>query len=102
LKHALIAAGAIAGSFVLSGGALADSFQEHVSQCVEQFASTRFSASVMLECTAGGGKLSDCKVVENSLAGKGFDKAALCVAEKLPMGTRTGTVKVPLKFEAES
>ena len=45
------------------------------------------------------GKLSDCKVVENSAAGKGFDKAALCVAAFLPIGAKTGTIRVPLKFQ---
>ena len=48
--------------------------------------------------TADAGKLSDCKVVDNSAAGKGFDKAAMCIAEKLPMGAKTGTVKVPFRF----
>jgi len=36
--------------------------------------------------------------VDNSAAGKGFDKAAMCIAEKLPMGAKTGTVKVPFRF----
>lgn len=52
----------------------------------------------MLECTADGGKLTGCKVLENSVPGKGFDKAALCVADALPMGSKTGTVKVPMRF----
>ena len=44
------------------------------------------------------GKLSGCKVLEDSKAGKGFDKAALCVADALPMGSKTGVVKVPMRF----
>ena len=38
------------------------------------------------------------KVLSDSAAGKGFDKAALCVADALPMGSKTGTVKVPMRF----
>ena len=52
----------------------------------------------MLECSATAGKLSGCKVLEDSKAGKGFDKAALCVADALPMGSKTGVVKVPMRF----
>ena len=100
LKHALIASGVIAGAFLITSGALADGFQDHVDQCVERFASNKYTASVTLECTAGGGKLSACKVVDETMAGKGFDKAAVCVADFLPMGSRTGTVRVPLKFQA--
>ena len=77
---------------------MADSFQDHVNECVDQFASTKYAASVLLECTAASGKLSGCKVVENSAAGKGFDKAALCVADSLPMGAKTGQVNVPMRF----
>ena len=52
----------------------------------------------MLECNAGGGKLGGCKVVDNSAPGKGFDKAAVCVAGFLPVGAKTGTIRVPVKF----
>jgi hypothetical protein len=38
-------------------------------------------------------------VVENSAPGKGFDKAATCVASFLPMGSRSGVVRVPVKFQ---
>jgi hypothetical protein len=51
-----------------------------------------------LECTAAGGRLSGCKVLSNSAGGKGFDKAALCVADVLPVGSKTGVVKVPVRF----
>ncbi len=54
----------------------------------------------MLECTTDAGKLTECKVVDNSAAGKGFDKAAMYTAEKLPMGAKTGTVKVPFRLPA--
>jgi hypothetical protein len=52
----------------------------------------------MLECTAADGKLTDCKVLEAPAPANGFDKAAMCVAEVLPVGTRTGSIKVPVKF----
>ena len=61
-------------------------------------ANTHDAASVTLQCTAGGGKLSDCKVVDNTAPGRGFDKAAMCVAESLPMGAKTGDIKIPVKF----
>ena len=102
MKKSIAAAVGIAGSFFLVSNALAGGFQEHVTQCVEKFADPNMTASVMLECTAGGGKLSDCKVVDNSAAGKGFDKAAMCLADFLPMGSKTGSVRVPLKFQAAS
>jgi hypothetical protein len=73
-------------------------FEDQMGRCLQQFANTRDAAQVMLECTADAGKLTECKVVDNSAAGKGFDKAAMCIAEKLPMGAKTGTVKVPFRF----
>jgi len=78
-----------------SAGSLAEQF----ASCASKFASTAKSASVMLECNAADGKLADCKVIDAPAPAAGFDKAALCVAEALPIGSRTGTVKVPIKFE---
>ncbi len=102
MKKSIAVAVGMIGSFFLVSNALAGGFQEHVTQCVEKFADPNMTASVMLECTAGGGKLSACKVVDNTAAGKGFDKAAICLADFLPMGTKTGTIRVPLKFQAAS
>jgi hypothetical protein len=99
MKKSLAVIGGIAGSLLLASSALADGFQAHVTQCVEKFADPSVTASVTLECTAGGGKLSDCKVVDNTAAGKGFDKAAMCLADFLPMGAKTGPIRVPLKFQ---
>jgi hypothetical protein len=100
MKNSIAIAGGIIGSFLIAGTSLADGgFSAHVSQCVEKFANPAMGASVMLECTATDGKLADCKVVENSVPGKGFDKAAMCVATFLPMGSKTGTVRVPVKFQ---
>ena len=99
IKRSFVLAMSVAGSLAIATGALADgSFQEHYSDCVDRFASTSASASVMLECNAGGGKLGGCKVVDNSAPGKGFDKAAVCVAGFLPVGAKTGTIRVPVKF----
>ena len=100
MKKSIALAGGILASFVIAGASLADGgFQEHMSACVDKFASASDTASVVLECAAAGGKLSDCKVVENSAPSKGFDKAAICVASFLPIGAKTGTIRVPLKFQ---
>ncbi|MBW8859280.1 MAG: hypothetical protein JF570_05975 [Caulobacter sp.] len=88
MKYPIAIAAGIAGSF----------FVAQAASALQQFANTRDAAQVMLECTADAGKLTECKVVDNSAAGKGFDKAAMCIAEKLPMGAKTGTVKVPFRF----
>ena len=99
IKTSFVLAMSVVGGLAIATGALADgSFQEHYSDCVERFASTSSSASVMLECNADGGKLGGCKVVDNSAPGKGFDKAAMCVAGYLPIGAKTGTIRVPVHF----
>jgi phage terminase large subunit-like protein len=85
-------------SLVLVSAATASSFEDSMSRCLSKNANTRDSAVVMLDCNADAGKLSGCKVVSESVPGKGFDKAALCVADVLPIGSRTGQVKVPLRF----
>lgn len=87
----------------MSSTALAASgFQERVDQCLERHANTHDAASVTLQCTAQGGKLSECKVVENSAPGRGFDKAALCVAKSLPMGSKVGEIKIPVRFTGQN
>ena len=99
MKYYLRLAGGMVASLVLVGtSAHAASFQDHMDSCIEKFANAHDSALVMLECTAADGKLSGCKVLDNSAGGKGFDKAALCVAEALPMGTKVGDIKVPIRF----
>jgi len=90
--------GGFALSFALVGASSAGSFEESMGKCLTKFANTRDAATVMLECNADGGKLSGCKVITDSSGGKGFDKAALCVADALPMGSKTGPVKVPMRF----
>ncbi len=99
MKNSIAIIGGVLGSFLIAGASLADgSFADHMSSCVDKYASASDSANVVLECSAAGGKLTDCKVVENSAPSKGFDKAAMCVAEFLPIGSKTGTIRVPLKF----
>src|SRR4051794_11478427 len=86
-------------SLIVAGAASAASFQDSMATCLTKNANTKDSATVMLQCTAGGGKLTGCTVVSDSSPGKGFDKAALCVAQAMPMGAdKTGDVKVPMRF----
>ena len=99
MKYPIAFAAGLAGSLIVAQAAsAAGSFEDQMGRCLQQFANTRDAAQVMLECNADGGKLTECKVVDNSAAGKGFDKAAMCIAEKLPMGAKTGSVKVPFRF----
>jgi hypothetical protein len=81
--------------------AFAGDYQSQVDHCLNQFANTHDQASVMLECDAQSGKLTNCKVVENN-GSQGFAKAAMCVAEFLPMGSKTGAVKVPVRFAGDA
>jgi hypothetical protein len=89
-----VAATVIAFTAASSAGGLSEQF----AACAAKFANPKLAATVMLECTAAEGKLSDCKVLEAPAPANGFDKAAMCVAEVLPIGTRTGAIKVPVKF----
>lgn len=98
MKNVISMVGGISLSLIVVGAASAASFEESMSRCLSRNANTRDAATVMLDCNAEGGKLSECKVVSDSAPGKGFDKAALCVAEVLPIGAKTGQVKVPLRF----
>jgi hypothetical protein len=88
-------AAALAFTVPSSAAGLAEQF----AACAQKYASTKASAMVMLECNAAGGKLTDCKVLEAPSPAAGFDKAAMCVADVLPIGSRTGSIKVPVKFE---
>lgn len=81
-----------------SGSASAASLQDQMTNCLTRHANTRQAASITLECTADGGKLSSCKVVESQAPSKGFESAAICVAEVLPMAGKTGTIRVPVRF----
>lgn len=98
MKKVIAGVGAFSLGLVLAGAASAASFEDSMARCLSKNANTRDQAMVTLDCTAEGGKLSSCKVLSDSAPGKGFDKAALCVAEALPIGSRTGQVKVPVRF----
>jgi hypothetical protein len=88
----------VSGLLVMGQAYAQSAFETHMTECVSKFANANDAATVMLECTAGGGKLSDCKVVENSTPNKGFEKAAVCVATALPVGSKTGAIRVPIRF----
>ncbi|MAK81132.1 hypothetical protein [Phenylobacterium sp.] len=98
MKNIIAVGGGVLISLVLASASAAASFEESMARCISKHANTRDAATVMLECSADGGKLSGCVVLQDSAAGKGFDKAALCVADALPMGSKTGQVKVPMRF----
>jgi hypothetical protein len=98
MKKLIAISGGILFSVAFAGAASAGVFEEKMGSCLAKHANVKDSAAVVLECTAAGGKLSGCTVVSNSAGGKGFDKAALCVAEVLPIGSKTGVVKVPVRF----
>ncbi|WP_068875297.1 MULTISPECIES: energy transducer TonB [unclassified Phenylobacterium] len=98
MQKAVSLFGGIVLSVALAGAASAASFQESMSKCLMKNANTRDAATVMLQCTAAGGKLDGCTVLSDSAPGKGFDKAALCVAQAMPMGDKSGDVKIPMRF----
>lgn len=89
----------VLGAFAMVGSAAADakSYQAAVEKCVNEYANSNDAATVTLECQAAGGKLDACKVVDNT-GGKGFGQAAMCVAKEIPIGDKTGTIKVPVRF----
>ena len=98
MKKIIAVMGGVSLSLVLVSTTAAASFEESMDRCLSKNANTKDAATVMLDCNADGGKLTACKVVSDSAPGKGFDKAALCVAEALPMGSKSGEIKVPMRF----
>ena len=98
MKNLIKIGGGVALCLAFAGASAAADFQESMSKCLTKHANTRDAAVVMLECNATAGKLSGCKVLEDSKAGKGFDKAALCVASAMPIGDKSGDVKIPMRF----
>jgi len=98
-KYTVFVAG-LAGMISLTGSLQAAGLADTYSSCVERFANHKQTVTIMLLCTAAGGKLTDCKVVEAPAPANGFDKAALCVADVLPIGAKTGPIKVPILFQA--
>ncbi len=102
LKKSMGVLVAAAGVMAFAGSGFAGSLQDQFHSCVNQYANDKQSVSVMLECTAADGKLSACKVTDVPSPANGFDKAALCVADALPIGSKTGTVKVPIRFQGNT
>lgn len=78
--------------------ATAGDLNEVFKKCVTQYGRSVKDATVTLECMASDGKVSGCKVVDAPVPADGFDKAALCVADSLPIGNKTGEIKFPIKF----
>jgi hypothetical protein len=101
MNKKIVMVAVLAGGLAMASTTVAADFQEHMNQCLEKHANTHDKASVLLECDAQGGKLANCKVVENSASGKGFDKAAMCIADSMPMAGKTGTIRVPFRFPGE-
>ena len=99
MKSKYVILGGVLGAFAIVGSAAADakSYQAAVEKCLSQYANASDSATVTLECEAAGGKLDGCKVVDNT-GTKGFAQAAMCVAKEIPIGDKTGTIKVPVRF----
>jgi hypothetical protein len=98
MKYPAIVAAGLLAAVSLAGPASAASLQDQMESCLSKHANTRQAASITLECTANGGKLSACKVVQSQAPSPGFEKAAMCVAEVLPMGDKSGTIRVPVRF----
>lgn len=84
----------------MAGSVHAAGLAEAYGTCVEKYANHKQTVTVMLQCNAAGGKLTECKVLEAPSPANGFDKAALCVADYLPIGSKTGPIKVPILFQA--
>lgn len=98
-KYAAALAGVV-GFVALAGSMQAASLSEMFSSCVEKYANHKQTVTVMLQCTAADGKLTNCSVVDAPSPTNGFDKAAMCVADVLPIGSKTGQIKVPILFQA--
>jgi hypothetical protein len=98
MQKAVSLFGGIVLSLTIASAAGAASFQDAMSKCLVKNANPKDAATVMLQCTASGGKLTGCTVLSDSAPGKGFDKAALCVAEAMDLGDKSGDVKVPMRF----
>jgi hypothetical protein len=101
MKKKIVMVVAMAAGLVAANACVAADFADQMNQCLEKHANTHDKASVMLECDAEGGKLTNCKAVENS-GGKGFEAAAICIASNMPMGGKTGTIRVPFRFPGDA
>ncbi len=98
MKNIAVAAATLLAMASAASSVNAADFKAQMDKCLSQYANGEQAAVVTLECTADAGKLSACKVVASEAPSKGFEKAALCVADALPMGSKSGTVRVPIRF----
>eukprot|EP01030_Chromulinospumella_sphaerica_P021569 gene21569-21516_t len=99
MKKIIVTAVAALGMLASAGASSAGSnLQGEMTRCLNKHANVKQAAKVTLECTAADGKLSNCKVVESEAPSKGFEAAAICVAAALPMGGKSGVIRVPLRF----
>jgi hypothetical protein len=101
MKYPAIVAAGLLAAVTLAGPASAFNLQAKMESCLTKHANTRQAATITLECSADAGKLSACKVVQSQVPSPGFEKAAICVAEVLPMAGKTGTIRVPVRFPGE-
>jgi hypothetical protein len=98
MKKIAVLAATLLGAASAATHVSAADLKSQMDKCLSQHANGTQAAVVTLECTATAGKLSDCKVVSSEAPSKGFEKAAICVADALPMGSKSGTVRVPIRF----
>src|SRR5688572_14486938 len=99
MKKIIVTAVATLGMLSIAApGSAAGNLQMEMTKCLNKHANVKQAAKITLECTAADGKLSNCKVVESDAPSKGFEAAAVCVAAALPMGGKSGVIRVPLRF----
>jgi hypothetical protein len=98
MKKSVVFVAALSALMMVVAPASAADLSAQMGKCLTKYANTHQAASVMLECTADAGKLGNCKVVQSDAPSKGFENAAICVAEVLPMGGKSGTIRVPMRF----
>jgi hypothetical protein len=101
MKRPILMAVGIVAALAFVGQASAAGLQDQIQNCLEKHANTSQAAAITLECTAADGKLSACKVVDSNAPSKGFEAAAVCVAQVLPVGGKTGVIRVPLRFPGQ-
>lgn len=88
------------GAALLMGSVQATGLSDVYGSCLDKFANHKQAVTVMLFCNANSGKLKSCQVIDAPVPPNGFDKAALCVADALPVGSKTGPTKVPISFSS--
>jgi hypothetical protein len=100
MNKKVLAVMVLAAGLGSASGSSAMDLQAQMNTCLEKHANTHDKAAVLLECEAQGGKLVNCKAVENN-GGKSFERAAICIAEAMPMAGKTGAIRVPFRFPGD-